>query len=196
MLKSNHFTKATRLLSECKIKRKKRWNKTLCAWGKPDISSYFSHLSLVNSLGHRCRTLCYDFLSRLWLRISLLACRGTHNWMLLSPFLSTPLSMKWLEIQDPTDLQIRVHYYSSSSEEVKYKHYAEVSSSTKCERSPPVSQFSHWWPHLSSSHAHLLELLVFMQAWGPLSCSRSFPASFSPTVSSFKFYFMMIVVCY
>jgi len=80
--------------------------------------------------------------------ISMFSCRGTYNWMLLSPFLSTTLSIKWMEIQDPTELQIRVCYYSPSSEEafVKHKHYAEVRekvcSSTKCERSPPVPQLS------------------------------------------------------
>lgn len=150
MFKSNHSTKAARLLSEPKIKRKKGQKKIHGAWGNPDISSHFSNLSLVSSLGHWFRTLCHDFLSRLWLRISSFACRGTYNWMLLSPFLSTPLSIKWLEIQYPTDLQVRVHYYSPSSEEVlvKHKYYAEVRekvcSPTKCERSPPVPQLSHW----------------------------------------------------
>lgn len=86
IFKSNYFTKAVRLHSEPKTKRKNGQKKSLYAWGKPDISSHFGCLSLVSSLGHWCRTLCHEFLSRLWLRIVLFACRGTYNWMRPSPF--------------------------------------------------------------------------------------------------------------
>lgn len=196
IFEKNHLTKAAKLFSEPQIKRKKGQMKTLCAQWKPDITSHFSHLSLVSSPGNWRRSLCCDFLSRLWLGISLFSCRGAYNWMLPSPFLLTPLSVKRLEIWDPTDLQIIVHYYSPSSEEasVKNKHYAEVRekvcSFTKCESNPPVPLIIIWLSQFSSSDAQLLKPLVFVQAWCPFSSSRSFSTSRSPTVSLFKLYFL------
>lgn len=56
-----NLTKAARLFSEPQIKRKKGQMKTLCAQWKTDITSHFSHLSLVSSPGNWCRALCLIF---------------------------------------------------------------------------------------------------------------------------------------